>query len=228
MAVPQPHSPGQQVPPPQQQGSGCSGCFLGCGIATLLLLIAIGVGGWWAWSNRFEFIAQAVRGVANAVVDDLDLPAEEKRKINAQVDRLVEAVKDGEFDQAKLEKLSKELENGSFVILAMIKAVELKYVQESGLDEAEKEQARKDLSRLAHAIIEGKLTREQIAPLSERFMQEDANGQSKPKEQLTDAELREALVDVDRLADEAGVPDQKFEYSIGDHFKELIDRVLSE
>jgi hypothetical protein len=93
-------------PPPQQSSGGCGwGILLGCGGVLLISILLCGGGMWWASQNVERLIAMGVRQVIVALVNDSDLPEQEKQEVITQIDRVVDAFAEKKITAEELETM---------------------------------------------------------------------------------------------------------------------------
>lgn len=222
--------PGYPDPNPPQPASN-NGCLWGClvaGIVGLILLIVTCVGG--VYYVTYQAKNLVVSGVRFAVVSGIngsDLTAEDKQQVITEVDRLVDAYKQGKIDEKDVENILKELEKSPLIPLFVCYGIEQQYLDKSGLTDDEKSDARKQLQRLVRGGMDEKISQSDIETLLKPLQQPGPNGQQQLKPTLTDAEIKTFIAGAKKLGDDAEIPDEEFKVDIGDEVKRIVDRGLA-
>jgi hypothetical protein len=216
-----------QIPPQPASNNGCLwGCLI-AGIVGLILLIVVCVGG--VYYVTYQAKALVVSGVRFAVVSGIngsDLTAEDKQQVITEVDRLVDAYKQGKINEKDVENILKEVETSPLIPLFVCYGIEQQYLDKSGLTDDEKTDARKQLQRLVRGGMDQKISQTDIEALLKPLQQPGPNGQQQLKPVLTDAEIKAFIAGAKKLADDAEIPDEEFKIDIGDEVKRIVDRGL--
>lgn len=227
-----PQAPMKPVPMPQKSGNKwLPGCLIGCGIVFIIFAVVISVGSYFLYTRGPALVAEIARTSINEALEQVDeLPEEERKLIQKQVDRVADAFKNGditveEFGNA-VEKIAQSPVIGSVALLVL----ESQYIDESGLSDEEKEQASRTVQRIWRGVIEEKIDPDQLKPIfeiiSDKTKESNNEYEWSFKETLTDEELRSFLDELKTLADEAEIPDEDFEFSIGEEIKQIVDDLL--
>jgi hypothetical protein len=221
----QPGFPQQPYGPPSQPSSGgCGwGILLGCGGLLLILILLCGGSVWWASRNVERLAAMTIRQVIVALVNDSDLPAEEKAEVIAQVDRVVNAFVDKKITQEQLQKVFDELQKSPVFAIIGAWGLDKMFIEPSGLSAEEKEAGRRTLQRTMRGLMEKKISDQAFQQSMPRQMQP---GQPQRNDRLTDEEVRDMLSKMKKLADDAGIPDEGFTVDVGDEVKKAVDKAL--
>ncbi len=238
-------------PPPQQDGStqpyaspegqvdapkksGWSGCLIGCLVAFGLAVLLCGGVGFYAYSNASTWIISAARQGVSQLLQDSDLPAEEQTAIMDQFDRVTTAYQEGEITLQELGPVMQELVESPLMGAILLKAVESKYIDPSGLDDEEKADGKRTMHRLVRGMVEEKFDKDEIQKITSHFLLEtQPNGapanpnQPQFKQSLTDEELRELLADGKTLADEKEIPDEDYDVKLSELIERVVDEALS-
>jgi len=197
------------------------------GAAFFLLIVVACVGtGYYVAKNAKSLIASAARNVAVQMVEASELPADDKQQIVTQIDRVVEEYKKGRLTEKDFENILTEIQHSRLLPVAVVYFIDKAYLDKSGLTDDEKANARLQLQRIVRGGMEEKITEDQINGLMAPLMETTANGQKKLKQHLTDDELKKFAVEAQKLADDAMIPNEKFEIDIGDEVKQIVDRGL--
>lgn len=227
-----PYKPGMSPEPPSaapnKGGCGIGSCLLiGClGIVLVSILVPC-IGGIWFYYNGGKMIAGTARNMIVQVIEQSELEADDKKEVITQVDRVVDAYKQGKITMEDLGKVMEELAKSPLLPLAMIYGVDEKYIKPSGLTDEEKQEARLTLQRVARGAFEKKINEQELEPLlDEVSYKTGSNNQRQFKDTLTDAELKQFLGKAKQLADDKGLPEEEFKVKIGSEFKKAVDEAL--
>jgi hypothetical protein len=226
--------------PQQPSGSGCGmGLLIGC-VVSLVVCVLLCVGGAWYVRSNFDiWLASGVRQALVMMINESELPAEEKTEVIAQVDRVVDAYKARTINQQQLERLMKELQDSPLFALMMFWGYDAKYVEPSGLDDEEKQQGRRTIERVLRGIYDNKLNEHQVRGampdsmlVREHHVEIDEDGRVKEpamnQPPVSDEDVRKFLANLKKLADDAEIPDEPFQLDISDELKKTIDKALAE
>lgn len=217
-----------QTPPQPASGNGCLWGCLFIGLFALLLLIGSCIGGYiYVRNNAKNIITNLARQGIVAGIEGSELSKDDKQQVIAEVDRVVEAYKEGKLDETDVQNILKELETSPLIPLFVCYGVEKQYLDKSGLTDAEKADARKQLQRLIRGGMDKKISQSDIESLMQPLQQTGPNGEKQMKPVLTDAEIKTFIAGVKKLADDAMVPDEEFKVDIGDEVKRIVDQGLA-
>jgi hypothetical protein len=201
-------------------------CLAGCLLIFVVGCLLCGGTVWYVASNAKKIASNLAREAIVGTVEQSELESDEKRAIIAQVDRVVQQYQAGEISTEDLGKIMEELAESPLMGAILIRSVELHYVEPSGLDDAEKEEAQRTLQRVLRGLYEEKLASEELEPAMEHVSYRDAQGNRQLKQRISDDELREFLAACRERADAAEVPDEPYEVRISQELEGAIDRAL--
>ncbi len=221
-------SPGYPPQEPPKKGCGC-GCWLAA-FAMLLLVAALLCAGvlWYVTANINTLGADFARSVIKQIVDDSELPVEDRQAIMQQVDRVVDGFKRGDITLQDFEKVANELQNSPLLTTLMVLAAEEKYIKNSGLSDEEKTAASLEVRRVAQGVIDKKISQEELEEVLALITIDEGNEQKKLKDFLTDEELRGFIAKCKELSDKAEVEQDPPPVDIAAELRKLIDRALGD
>ncbi|UUO04461.1 hypothetical protein M4951_13780 [Blastopirellula sp. J2-11] len=211
---------------PQKSGGGASKILLGCLVVILLIFAVFCAGGVYLYMNAGTFVAQIAKSVGHQMIDETDLPEEQKVGMKEQIDRLADGYVDGDISQEQLEQIGTNISKSPVISAIPVIVVETLYIKKSGLSDEEKADAKKQLNRVAHGMFEDKITSEQLDPAMEKIATKDENGKWQMRNPLTDEELKSFVGEMKTIADENEIPDEDFNIDIVAEFKKAIDDAL--
>ena len=212
--------------PEQTRSNWVPACLVGCLLMFIVSVLLCAGSAWYAFSHAKRIASNFAREMIVSVVEESDLETEEKQAIVAQVNRVVEQYQSGRITTEDLGRIMQELAESPLFGAILIKSVEAKYIDPSGLSEEEKADARVTLQRILRGMYEEQLDPDDLQTAMDYVSYETADGQRQMKNQVSDDELRAFLRECELRADEAEVPDEPFEVQISEELKQAIDRAL--
>jgi hypothetical protein len=217
------------VEPPRR--SGWTACLIGCLVIAVIGVCVCGGVVWYFYANVGHFkslMADAARQAIVSGIRESELEESEKQAIIAQVDRVIDQYKAGDISLQQLQQVMEQLAESPLMGAIVVFSVEANYVEPSGLDEEEKQQARRTLQRVLRGVTEEKIRMEELEPAMEHVTVQRAGGSRELKQSISDEDLRAFLSDLKEKADQAEIPDEPFEIRISDEFRKAVDRALGE
>jgi hypothetical protein len=202
------------------------------------------VGGvYYVATNLDRWLVGLGREALVAMINESEIPVEEKTEVIAQVDRVVTAYKERKINQADLEKALNELNEAPALKVLSLYGLDEVFLTSSGLSEEEITTGRRSYERVLRGVYEGKFTEEElyaVLPLDAEDQAnpaQDANAENagdnirlvnnSDSKTATDDDIRESLVKLKVMADNASIPSEPFQLDIGDEVKKLVDRLLA-
>ena len=205
--------------------SGMATALLTAIIAMLVIFVAAGV---YAFKNRKIWIAHGITAAMNAVINNSELPSQEKSQVNEIIYQINQGYLAGEISAAELGLVFESMAKCPALTIGLVTQFEQSYVVPSGLSTAEKLSADTNLNRVARGLSNGKIGWEIVETILAGISDTGADGTHhlKAPGQVTDEEIRAVLVDVKNAADEAGISEMKVEIDISDEFKKSVEEAL--
>jgi len=210
--------------PPKSKGGGC---LKGCLIAVVVLLLLTAVSTWYASHNWRGWAGSLSRTMVNGVLDETELPAEEKTEILEQVERVITAFEEGSLTSTQAEDLLTQLAESPLSAPVIAFFIEKKYFDSSGLSDEEKEAGRMTLRRCVRGLFDGELTEDDADAVLSHIGTKDSDGNWEFRDDVTDEELREFLAEAKERADNVGVAETVEEVDPSDEIKRIVDSVLN-
>lgn len=190
-------------------------------------------------TNIDKWVVGIGREAIVAMINEASISATEKTEVIGQVDRVVTAYKERKINQADLEKALTELnETPAFKVLSLV-GLDDQFLTSSSLSEEQIAAGRRSYQRALRGVYEGKFTEEELYAVLP--IEADENDDDKTANQggenirlvnnqgpkvAGDDEIRESLVKLKLMADNAGIPNESFQLDIGDEVKRVVDRLL--
>jgi len=215
------------VEEPKKSGGGCTTAIIGCLVICLVLAgLACGLG-IYGWMNRVMLGANIAESVANSMIDESDLPEEQKVRMKEQTSRLAKGVRDGDITLEQVGQVGEKIAESPAMTAIPVEVARAKYIEPSGLSDEEKADAKKQLQRVAHGAFEEKISEEELKGLLDgRIADEQPDGNLQFRENVPDEDLRELVTAAKQLADDKGIPDQNYEVDLAAELKKAVDEVL--
>lgn len=202
--------------------------LFGCLGVALVAVIATVIFAWWLYSNAKSWGTDLAR---NAVVEQIEgsrIPDDQKTELVKEVDRLSQGFKDGRISMEKLGGVMENLTEGPLFFVLGVYFAQAEYIGPSDLSAEEKEAAERTLQRFSRGIFEKLISEKETEKALDPLKEFDEDGQWQLKDNPTSEELRDFLAAAQRLADDAGVPDEAFEVNVAEEFRKAIDDALGE
>lgn len=205
-----------------RRGSFKTGCLIATGI---LLLLIIG-GGIFVAMNWKGWVATGTRSATQAILDESQLPADQKQKVLAKVNEVAADFENGKLTTQQLGKIAEELAQSPLMPLAVVYGIEEKHIKPSSLPKEEKEAGRLALERASRGIVEKSIAPQAIKDIMAPVTIQGPNNQMQMKQVVTDEELRQFFKNAKTRADEAKVPNEPYKINVGDELAKAIDTAL--
>ncbi|MCA8959323.1 MAG: hypothetical protein KDC38_02370 [Planctomycetes bacterium] len=210
---------------PDFQSDKSSGAKTGCMIVgtgcLILLLIGIGLAIYLAL-NWKEYVTEIGRRTFDAVVEDSQLPEDQKVKIKETIDRVADDYKKERIDEKQIEAIFREARPLLTAVIGL--AAVQKYIAPSRLSDEEKAAGELAVRRLIHGVFDGSVPDSAIDELQELIAPTGSSGRVNAKEKMTDDEVREVIAKAKQAADDAGVPAEVPPPDIAGELERAVDR----
>lgn len=214
--------------PPAAPRSSGKGCLIGCLIAMLVMVLLCGGISYWAYYQVPLMVATQMRDIIVQGIQESQLPEQDKAEVVRQVDRVVDAYKQGEIKGNDLMRVLQHIAEspvmGSFVLYA----AEEKYIGPSGLSAEEKAAAKLTLQRILRGVVEGQIDMEELQPALNIIQEDSPSGEPTLKEKLTDDELKAFIAELQQIADDYAIPEEPYQVRIGEELRKAVDQALGE
>lgn len=221
-------APGGRFDETAEKKSWVPGCLTGCLITLGISAVLCAGVGYYVYQNASTFAIQAIRTGVQAALEDSGLPQEEQDAIMVQFERVVTAYENGEMTLEEMGEMMQDLAESPMMSVIVFEAIELKYLNSSGLSEEEKTEAKQTLARIVRGAQEEKLTKQEIQELARHIMKEtDDPDQQELKSRMSDEELRAFFADAKQLADEKEIPEDVVPEKISEVIRGILDEALA-
>ena len=186
------------------------------------------VGSYWVMSNWRFLAAETGSLVIKRAIRELQIPAEQRRRIDRRLDQLAQQYADGDLSDEQLGHILKVISESPLLPAASALVVERQYLDDSGLDADEKEDARREIERFAYGSLDESISPDTVSAVLDTISdRESPEGPRTFRQSLTDDELRNFVVAATEAADEAGVPAEVPEINFADEFDKAVDEALA-
>ncbi len=219
-------------PPPEyanRQGRNwLATCLVGCLIVGLVSVVVCAGGSWYAWVKFRPMVADRAREAIVAGIESSELSDDDKQEVVAQVDRVVDDFKSGQIGTQEVVRILEELAESPLLGLAVVYAVDAKYITPSGLSDEEKDEGRLTLQRVARGVFEEKIDPNDLEEALDYISSKSSDGGRQLKDTVSDPVLRDFLAECKRHADDADIPREPYVVDIGLEFQRAVDQTLGE
>lgn len=207
-----------------------SGCLIGCLVAFGFCCVMCAGAGFYVYMNAANWATTAGRAAFQAVLQESDLPREEQTAMLDQFDRVADAYQEGEVSLEELGQIVEGIAESPVTGLVMLKAIETKYLDPSGLSDEEKEESKRTILRVVRGVIDEQLDEDDIKQITKHFFVDSTNGkQQELRPSLTDDELRALLTEAKDIVDSREVADEEdYDVKLSDVVREIVDEALQE
>ena len=205
---------------------GCRNWAIGCSLVMLVFLVLLGVGGYFLARHGVPLAARAVAEGIEGVVKEADLPPEQKRQIVQRVDQLSEDFIEGNLTLDELGEIVENIvESRAFIAGGAEFVIRTQLIDELDIDEERQAQIKRLLQRLARGIVEEYLDPEDFEPLKDIVLVQTGENKYEVKDDLTKEEIEEFLVGLEKMVNDAEVPDEPYEVDIAGELDRIVDEV---
>ena len=205
------------------------GCLVkGLVILVVLVIVVALVIKFWVIPKAAGWIADGARYVLVEGVKEMRLPSAQESRIIQDIDRVTNEYKAGRITTEQLAHILEEIDQSPLLHMGAVYMIQALHIDRSGLSDAQKEDATRAVQRFARGIYEGQLPGSAMEQLQAPIYTTDQDGHRHVKETLTDEELLALVDELKQKADEAGVPDEAFEFDIAEEFHQAINRALNQ
>ena len=216
---------GQPVLPPRKRNPWRT-CVIGCLVVAALVMMLFALAAYWVWRNARNLVAVGATEAMSQMIDTTDLPAEERREMKAEVRRVADAYREGRITNEQLARIVQDVAESPLLALFVVSAVEKQYFEKSGLSEEEKAEGRLALQRFVRGAVDKKIKQAGIDAVLQHIGEKRPDGNWQLRARVSDADLRSALAEAKRVADEAGIPEQPESVDVSAEFKRIVDEAM--
>jgi hypothetical protein len=204
------------------------GIASGCLIAIVIVVIIFVGGGIYVAKNYRIWAAKGVTFAMTAVINESDLPGQEKAEIATALALVRENYIAGDITLEELGIILEAMANCPAIAVGMVMQFEASYVTPSALRDAEKADARLHLNRFAQGLNNDTIGWGQLDDVTEPILlvAGEKNRDLKPPDQCRPDEIRQVLRNVKDAADQQNIPMRFVDIDISDEFLKTIEGAL--
>jgi hypothetical protein len=200
-----------------------SGCLKGCLIAVVAMLVLAGVAAYVVSQYWPVWVLQAV----NTAIDRSDLPAQEKEEVKSQIKRIADGYRAGRLGYQQLFALIENLAQSPLMTSLVVIVVDERYLDRSGLTDAEKNDGRPTLRRFVRGMVDEKIPKASIDEAMRHVADRQSDGSWALREQASDEQLRAFFAAAKTAADAAQIPAQAEDIDPSEEIRKVIDAALA-
>jgi hypothetical protein len=210
----------------EQQRSKWTGCLIGCAVVLGAVLILGALASYLFYKNFRSIAAKFGEQAVGQMLDESNLPDQEKAEIKEQVARVAKAYRENKISNEQMVEVLEKVMKSPLMPAIMVVAVDKQYLDKSGLSAEEKTEGRVSLERFVRGVIDGKIKKEDTDKVMVHLADRQPNNQWKLRKHVSDDELRAALAAAKEQADAAGVAATPEAIDPSEEFKKIIDEEL--
>lgn len=217
-----------------RRGGALQGCLIVLAVVVLLVIggVVFVMMSWKGWA------AAGIDAAAEGLVAETSLPPEEQQQVLALTSDVSQGFKDGDISFEELGLIMQEMATGPILPASIASGFDSEYVAPSGLSDEDKEAARLAVDRLSRGLAEGTISQSRLpavmeaisAPMgTEGAIQIDTGEMRlnlKPPGDVTDEEIQAVIAAAIEQADEAGVPNERYDFDMSDELSRAIRDAL--
>jgi hypothetical protein len=212
----------QEPDSPRRRGCGCRSCLLVFLAIGLISVTICGIGGYLGFKRAPGWAHDAIV----AAVNDSDLDAKTKEEITGEMDRLLEEYIAGNVPSDQFIEALEELGNSPVLVLILAYAAMESYVEPSGLSDDEKADAKIAFQRVARGTFEDLIDPDDLEEALDFISKKDFNGNRQLKSRVSDEDLRALVRECNRVADDAEIPNERYQVDVAAEVKRIVDRAV--
>jgi hypothetical protein len=200
----------------------------GCLIAIVIVVIIFVGGGIYVAENYRVWAAKGITFAMTAVINESDLPGQEKAEIANILALVKENYIAGDVTLEELGTILEAMANCPAIAVGMVVQFEASYVTPSALRDDEKAFARLHLNRFAQGLNNDAIGWGQLDEVTEPILQvsREQKRDLKPPGQCSPDEIRQVLQNVKTAADQQNIPMRFVDIDISDEFIKTIEGAL--
>ena len=205
--------------------SGISTVLLASIVAFLLIVVGAGV---YVYNNYESLIAHGITAAMNAVIQNSDLPVEDRYEIAEIISQIKDSYLADDITSAELGLILEAIGSSPALTIGLVTQFQQSYIVPSNLSSSEKFSADINLNRLARGLSEGSVDWVIVNDLLSEISELGADGTHhlKAPSEVSDDEIRQVLATVKNVVDEAGISEEKIYIDISDEFKKSVEQAL--
>lgn len=209
----------------KERGCCLGGCFKGCFLILLVMAVIGGVLVYFFANNLRDLAASGVKIIAEQSLDEMRLPEQEKQEVLNELDRPIEALRQGKLGGDQFGELVEALMVSPLLPSIAVSMVENQYLDQSTLTPEEKQSGRTALQRFAWGVVQGKFGEPEIEKVISHVADKQGE-QWRFRETATDDQLRDMIIAAQEQADAANIPAEVPAIDPSDEVRKIIDQVL--
>ncbi|MBL4809914.1 MAG: hypothetical protein JKY43_07660 [Phycisphaerales bacterium] len=219
--------------------------LVGCGVVLLIMILLAGIGVFFVATNWRGWAASGITSGFDAALTEAQIDPIEHAEIMVHVDGLMQRFEDKDITIEQLGAVAETLVKSPVIPSAMVLAIDTLYIEQSDLDEAEKTQARIDLSRYTQGLCNKTIKEDSVAQVLASVttntpddndirlnLTVGANNQTitalKSADEVSLEELQTLIATAKAKADEAGITETPEPVDLSDEIAKAIGIALGE
>jgi hypothetical protein len=205
-----------------------STCLIGCLVMAVVGLVLFAIVAFWISQNWRGWASDISDAGLNELIEQSELPPQEKQEIRVEVDRVIDEFRGGRVSLKQVGLILENLVESPLFTMIMVSSADAHYFDKSGLSDEEKAEGRTTLRRFLRGAIDGTIDEDSVNAAMAHVAERQSGGGWRLRESVTDEQLRSFLTVAKEKADDANIPLEPPEFDPSDEVKRAIDAALSE
>ena len=213
-----------------RSGKVLAGCLIALAVVLVIIvgIVIFVVLNWKGW------VSSGLETVTRATLQQSDLPQSEVDEVMVQFERLTTAFKAGDIDMQRFSEIAERIGNSPVIALGEIQTFQIRYIDASQLDDAQKAAGRLAYDRIMRGTAEGQLDNAaydaSLEPIKAQITNDDGFNEQIIKEpaEVTTEELLACIALANELATAGGVPEIVGPMDLSDELEAILDEELGQ
>lgn len=206
--------------------------FVGCLGIILITLLVLGVGLYWLFTSGKTVITDEIRKEIISEINSSDLPPSQQTALTAEIDRITEGFQSGDISMKQMLLIMENLDQSPAMRLLALSKAKGDPLANREITPEEKEKALRIVQRFVYGVFEERIPEsaldELVNPLLENPKIDNNFEDLEFRSNISDEELKAALLKAKDYADRAGIQDTNIDPDIAKEVREVVDRILSQ
>lgn len=210
--------------PAHERADGCRNFALGCLVALLLMVGIVSVGGYFLFRSAKRITAEAAVQAVEHGIQQTELSEEQRTAIIERVEELAEDFRSGELTLEEIAEIGEQIVESRAVIAGGAEFVVRRHILDQvELSDEELAHANRLIQRLARGIVEEQLEMSDFESIKDIVLIDQGEGNYRLKEDLSQDDVEKFMGELEKLVDEAGVPDEPYEVDIASELDRIVE-----
>lgn len=172
------------------------------------------------------WVAGAIRETLVEEIKKSNLPEGQKDRLGHALTQLANGFEEGRVSKEQFGRIMQKLGEGPFLTLILVEGLESRHMELIQPAEADRPEIELTFERFERGIYEGKITETQVQDALSPVATAKDQGMLQIKEDLTADELKAAVENMERAANEAAIPVEPYQVDFASELETILTDVL--